>query len=408
MSINNRSDFLAWVEGVDGSIVTDHLLPGSNVQLAPGTYTPDWDNNQFDSVTFTGTARTDTLFGGGGEIFTFFLGTRGGDLYGTEAFSNAYVDYSGARTGVCVDMSYRGSRTFTGAGGEVRTVPIIGKADDGLGETDYFAESAEPGLEGFSSIIGIFGSSRRDVMIAGGGFDEFYGGRGNDLLIGGFSHGGEGNDRLIGRATGDFQYAAAGDEGNDFIRGTDYGDFRLQGGVGNDRIFARGGNDLDVRGEGGNDVIDGGAGNDFIDGGIGADNLISGPGSDIINPDVEFFQLDPTQPTDGAHDVIRVTGDDVGDFTDRTLSRAFEAGLDEIRFADAVSGGDAYRVFHEAQTINELTGLPFGGDQAGLQNTVLQIDQNGNGFGSAGVDVSDYFMVVLDVTLTEHCGFILS
>jgi Ca2+-binding RTX toxin-like protein len=398
MSINNREDYLAYIADADGSVITDHLYFGRNLQVPPGTYTADWDAMQFDSVTFVGTRGRDTLIGGGGETFTFFLGTKGDDLYGTELFTNAYVDYSEARRGVFVDMTYRGSRTFTDESGATRTEAIIGRAQDGFGGTDYFLEQQEPGLEGYGSILGIFGSSRRDVMIAdAGGFGDFYGGGGDDLLIGGFSHGGAGNDRIIGRATGDFQFAALGDEGNDVLRGTDFQDFRFTGGEGNDRIFAMGGNDGYVIGEAGNDYIDGGAGDDFIDGGVGADVLLSGSGNDIINPDIEYYQIDSTQPRDGARDVIRVTRADLGAYRDRVLFNTFEEDRDQIRFSDAVRGGKDFRVYQEDNATNP-----------GRVNTVLQIDGNGDGFGEDAPDDSDYFLVAQGADLSLHHGYLLT
>ena len=238
MSINNRFEYAANIVAMDGATITDHILRGRNVQVAPGTYTPDFDTLLYDSVTFAGTSRSDQLLGGGGEVYTFFVGTAGRDLYGTQSFSTAFVDYSDAPRGVVVDMSFRGTRTVTDASGETTTVALAGKALDGFGATDHFMEMTEEGFEGFSAILGIFGTSHRDVMIGGGGFDDFYGGRGNDLLIGGFSRGGDGNDVIIGRATGDNQSAGIGEEGNDVIFGTDLIDFDLIGGAGNDRIFA--------------------------------------------------------------------------------------------------------------------------------------------------------------------------
>jgi hypothetical protein len=60
MSINNSREFLAQAAADNGFIVTDHLLRGSNLQLPPGTYTPDFDTGEVDSVTFKGTAGKDT------------------------------------------------------------------------------------------------------------------------------------------------------------------------------------------------------------------------------------------------------------------------------------------------------------------------------------------------------------
>lgn len=415
MSISNSREFLANLVASGDYLITDHLLAGRNVRLAPGAYPPpNWDlyPTPVASVTFTGTSRSDALFGGGGELFAFFMGSRGDDLYGVgpspEVFVNAYADYSGARSGVFVDMSYRGSRSYTDAEGETRTVDIVGKARDGFGGVDYFAESAEDGNEGFSSVIGIFGSSHHDVMIGGGGIDAFYGGGGDDLLRSGECYGGEGDDRLVMTGDADWSNLARGDEGNDCIIGSNFIDHSLRGGAGDDRIFARGGNDGFVTGDEGDDYVDGGAGNDFIDGGVGRDVLISGAGNDVINPDVEFFQSDPNQARDGNRDVIRVIRADVGDFNDVVLSRAFEAGLDQVRFREAAAGRD-FRVYHEDQSINPATGRPFRSDDlADRANTVLQIDADGDGFGAGAADGDDYFLFVLDAELFLRHGWLLT
>lgn len=447
MSINNSREFLDSLVGSGDWLITDHLVAGRNVQLAPGTFPlPDWDNWPYaiSTVTFTGTSRNDALLGGGGELYAFFMGTRGDDLYG--AFTEnelGYVDYSGARTGVFVDLRYTGTRTFTDAEGEVRTVGIVGKASDGFGGTDYFADS--PNFPG-SGMYGFFGSSHRDVMIAdseGEWGHEFYGGAGKDLLINGViqyggagndrlvngwlnygedgcdlliggteQHGGAGNDRLVGRVTengytgeGD-GYWGEGGEGNDCLLGTDFID-ALIGGAGDDRILAGGGDDWIVTGNEGDDHVDGGAGDDFIDGGVGRDVLVSGAGSDTINPDVELFQAAPDQARDGARDVIRITREDIGDFNDVVLSRAFEAGRDQIRFGAARD--EDFRVYHENQSINPATGLPFRSDDlADRVNTVLQIDQDGDGFGATDPDADDYFLFVLDADLALRSGFLLT
>lgn len=453
MSISNSDDFVNVLRN-NGIEVNEHVVRGRSVQLAPGTYVADYRNGVLDSVTFSGTTRGDTLFGGGGEAFAFFMGTRGNDLYGTatrsDPFSTAYTDYSHARTGVSVNMDYHGVRTFTDAGGKIETIAIIGKANDGLGGTDYFAASAQEGHIGFSSIAGIFGSAHRDVMI---GDAAFYGGGGNDFLISSsFASGGTGNDRLVGRVKeGESWILLSGDEGNDvilgaeapsndlsgdagndrifagsrgnqylyggkgddFMLGSDNADMMLTGQAGNDRILAGGGNDATLFGGKGNDFIDAGAGNDFAQGGVGADVLLSGAGNDIINPDVEFFQKDASQARDGARDVIRVTKADLGDFTDVVVSRAFEEDRDQIRFAEVVKDGTPFRVYHEDRSFNPDTGRLWhypdrAPDRADIENTVLQIDQNHNGFGDVTPDKKDYFLVVIDADLSLHRGDLLT
>lgn len=359
-------------------------------------------------MTFVGAAGKDTLIGGGGEYFTFFLGSAGNDVYGFGSqYSSGLMDYSSAPKGVHVDLTFRDSHTYIDDSGLPTTVAVLGRARDGFGGTDLFLRGEEPDGWGFG-MYAIIGSPHRDVMRAASRFDVFYGAGGDDHLIGGTAYGGPGDDRLTAIDTAAFNFVAYGEEGDDFLRGSDRSDF-LYGGIENDRILAGGGNDGWVLGEAGNDFIDGGEGNDFIDGGVGADVLVSGAGNDTLNTDIEFFQLDPNQPRDGARDVIRVTVDDLGDFTDVVLSRSFEAGTDEIRFREAARAGFDCRVFQEAQTINPATGRTYRGDDlAELQNTVLQVDWNGDGFGDAAPDAADYFLVVLDAALTEHGRFLLT
>jgi hypothetical protein len=402
MSISNREDWLAqWAEF--GLVITDHLYFGNNRLVPPGTYPPDPEGVALDSVTFVGTACDDTFLGGGGEFASIFLGTRGDDLYGgglalgdDNAFYYGVVDYSGAGSRVVVDMSYSGSRTFTDENGEVRTVPILGRAIvDGYGGTDDFMEGTAFG-GGYSSVTDVIGSRFGDRMV-GLTFGGFYGGGGNDRITGNVAYGGDGDDVLRGD---DFDGFASvllyGDAGNDRIYGSDVRDIRLAGGDGNDMIWARGGDDRDVRGEAGDDFIDGGEGDDFIDGGVGADVLVSGAGNDTINPDVEFFQSDPSQPRDGARDVIRVTRDDLGAYRDTVLFNAFEEGLDEVRFRDAVRGGQDFRVYQEP-----IATLP------GRVSTILQIDWNDDGFGDATPDPNDYFLRVSGADLSLD-GFMLT
>ncbi len=303
MSINNKADYIASLAD-DGLLVTDHLYFGRNVQIPPGTYTPDWDTGEFDSVTFAGTAKNDVLIGGGGEYLAFFIGTRGNDLYGgglalgnDDAFALGVADYSGARGHVVVDLDLRSSRTFTDASGDVRTVSIIGRAlDDGNGGHDDFMEATAFG-GGFSSVTTVIGSRFADT-ITGQSFDVF-GGRGNDRLAGNSLHGGEGNDLLVGESVGGNSVVLWGDEGNDRIFGTDgpgRTDVYLVGGAGNDRIFAGAGDDTYLTGNEGRDYIDAGAGNDFMDGGVGADVLLSGAGNDIDQPRRRVLSI-RTQPT---------------------------------------------------------------------------------------------------------------
>lgn len=403
--------------------MADFTLTGSNHYLVPGTYTID------DTVVFSGTRGRDTLSAGGGEGTAVFTATAGDDLYGlvdnpvAEYFPLTTVDYSGARTGIRADLfTGGGSRTFIDEHGDTRTIALFGWSTDGLGGKDSFASF--PGDPTFSSIFVLYGSRFADhidalwtEIHAGDGNDWVkspyaWGDAGNDVLIGRqdfqWLNGGDGNDLLDGR-TASYYALLSGDAGHDLILGGAGAD-KIEGGTGNDKIFAGGGNDSYLIAQEGDDFVDGGAGDDFIDGGVGGDVLLSGAGNDTINPDVEYFQLDPGQARDSARDVITVTKADLGDYVDVVLARSFEEDRDQILYASAVRGGLDFRVTHEDQSFNPDTGkLWRPDDSAGLTNTVLQIDQDDDGFGASAVpDAGDYYMVVLDADLSQRGGYLLT
>ena len=135
--------------------------------------------------------------------------------------------------------------------------------------------------DGSNSVIGneereiVYSSEEGGEIEAGDGFNIFYGGTGDDTMLGGenmdFMYGGSGNDTLHGRNGVNVLF---GDSGNDTLYCGDHGSY-LNGGSENDRIF----------GGGGNDVLDGGTGDDYLQGDHGDDTYIyrRGYGNDTIN-----------------------------------------------------------------------------------------------------------------------------
>jgi Ca2+-binding RTX toxin-like protein len=96
----------------------------------------------------------------------------------------------------------------------------------------------------------IYGTSRRDVIVARGGLDEIYGRGGGDLICAG-----AGNDDVEAGPGADRVY---GQEGPDDLEGQ-AGNDRVSGGSGRDELY----------GHGGNDRLNGGASVDEGDGGPG-------------------------------------------------------------------------------------------------------------------------------------------
>jgi Ca2+-binding RTX toxin-like protein len=122
--------------------------------------------------------------------------------------------------------------------------------------------------------------------------DELYGDDGTDLPRGVVSVGGKdeirgrgGDDLLDGGLLGD---VILGGDGNDTIRGGTTGLNRLEGNAGTDRIDGGAGTDFayghdgedTIRGFAGGDLLFGGADPDDLDGGDGADLLVPGSGGD--------------------------------------------------------------------------------------------------------------------------------
>jgi Ca2+-binding RTX toxin-like protein len=115
--------------------------------------------------------------------------------------------------------------------------------------------------------------------------------------------GNAGNDTLDGGLGDD---RLEGGDGNDMLVGGG-GHDTLIGGLGTDTLFGDDGNDS-LNGGGGNDTLNGGSGQDVLIGDVGADTLTGGAGADIF----EFGAI--THSTVSARDII----------TD------FQAGLDKI------------------------------------------------------------------------------
>ncbi len=234
-----------------------------------------------DSV--DGRAGDDVILGEGGH--DNLNGGSGDDIISGGSGTDT-ASYSGAASGVIVDLAFNGLGQNTFGAGEDTLISI--ERLEGSGHGDI--------LSGNDSANHIHGSAGGDILFGRGGNDWVNGGSGDDIL-----EGGEGNDIITGGDGEDavsyfFSTAgvhvdlsnnglqntigagsdvitsvehAIGSFHNDWLAGND-GDNRLTGGAGEDVLVGAEGADT-LNGGDDDDVLVGGAGNDVMDGGAGTD-----------------------------------------------------------------------------------------------------------------------------------------
>jgi len=220
----------------------------------------------------------DLLIGGDGAD-TLRGGIGADTLYG--GAGSDVADYVGSLSGVSINLQ---SKLFSGG--------------SAAGDTLFDIEH-------------IIGSSFDDTMTGDSGFNQLYGGEGNDLFT--FSAGGDHyfgggglSDTLVLDGLATTLSLINGNntrgiliQGIENVFGGEFDDVftgntaanRLQGAGGNDTLWGLGNNDI-LAGNAGNDVIRGDAGNDTIMSGLGNDRLTGGAGHD------QFRYLAPLEGRD--------------------------------------------------------------------------------------------------------------
>ncbi|WP_373693608.1 SdrD B-like domain-containing protein [Limnofasciculus baicalensis] len=174
------------------------------------------------------------------------------------------------------------------------------------------------------------------------GANQFYGGTGNDTLIG------NNYDQLFGEAGNDYLDVANGLGENTLYGGK--GNDTLLANV-NDQLFGEAGNDtLDVSNGGGNNFLDGGAGNDILLANTN-DQLLGGAGNDTLNAanGSGYNLLDGGAGADiltaGGYDqLLGGAGDDILDASNSTGYNILSGGKGDdnllASFNDQLNGGD--------------------------------------------------------------------
>ncbi|MDD6827015.1 MAG: calcium-binding protein, partial [Oscillospiraceae bacterium] len=241
--------------------------------------------------TIQGGSKIDIIYGGNGNDFItgnegadFMMGGDGEDTYvfDTNHGSDIIIDNIMKSTVVFSENISSDSYTLT-VDAKLGLILANEETGDSIFILDYFSNPNNfdfvfkngSNLGGGEAREEITASEEGGELELGDGFNVFYGGSGDDTMLGGenmdFMYGGAGNDTLHGRNGVNVLF---GDAGEDTLYCGDHGSY-LNGGADNDRLF----------GGGGNDVLDGGTGDDYLQGDHGDDTYIyrRGYGNDTIN-----------------------------------------------------------------------------------------------------------------------------
>jgi Ca2+-binding RTX toxin-like protein len=347
----------------------------------------------------------DDILGLGGN--DRLIGDEGADdLDGGDGFDT--VDYSGAVSGVTVDLVSGGSAGEAAGDTFVSIERVVGSAfSDTLvggmaGEDLLGGDGLDDLLKGYGGADRLFGEAGDDRLFGGDGADVLDGGAGGfdtalyseamaavalDLASGGTGGEAAGDtffsiERVVGSAFGDSIFAAGagetvlGGDGDDVLvlgGGSDTG----QGDAGNDYLYGQAGSDT-LDGGGDADVVIGESEADILSGGAGDDYLFGGDGNDTI------FALGAGGGMDGLGIMYGEGGADTLNGSDGTDYFYGGAGADTF---NGNGGVNAYITIGEniGETIGDTI---FGGSG---QDYVYASDANDTMYGGANVDVFQAF-----------------
>ena len=286
----------------------------------------------------TGGAGNDTLVGGAGH--DRLDGGAGDDTLDGRGGADAMigrdgtdtVDYAARRGDLVVTLESGAATPDDGEAGERdavdATVEIVigGAGNDRLASDHATAPRVFYGGAGNDTLVGAEGDDR---LNGGGGRDSLLGGGGDDLLVGGAGrdvlHGEAGNDTVSYYYATEPVRAAIDGLSNDGARGERdnvHGDVEnLVGGSADDHLVGSDGAFNQT-----SNILDGGAGNDLLEGLNGDDLLIGSLGDDTLNGGHGADSLRGGLGTD------RLIGgygyEDVADYADRATG--VEVSLDGI------------------------------------------------------------------------------
>ncbi|HVT90275.1 MAG TPA: calcium-binding protein [Tepidisphaeraceae bacterium] len=227
-----------------------------------------------DSITFSNTSDTYDLIAVGGNDNDTLSGGAGND----SLLGQAGTDVLSGNDGNDFLAGGSGQDTLTGGNGtdtlDFSSISSAVTVNLGSGTAGPSAE-----LDTISGFENAYGGSGNDSLVGTSGANMLDGGDGDDTVNGGLGDdsliGEDGNDSLLGSSGNDF---LDGQSGNDTLSGDDDSD-TLSGGDDTDSLLGGNGTDS-LLGDNGADYLDGQAGNDTLNGEDGNDTLYAGTSSD--------------------------------------------------------------------------------------------------------------------------------
>nr|MCU0968059.1 hypothetical protein [Rubrivivax sp.] len=276
------NDTIQGVEGVIGSSFADSLTGG--------------DGSEF----FEGGAGNDTVAGGSGFDTLVFDGAAGA--------VQVHLG-NGTATGAAGNDSFSGIEAVRGGSGadSLTAAASFGSSLEGAGGNDTLVGQGSidtlrggAGDDTITDVGGfrnqLFGDAGNDSIAGGTGIDNLFGGDGHDTLLGGdsddFFNGGAGDDRIDGQGnvlSATFDVVSYVDSPSAVVVDLKAG--FATGGGGNDTLFNLEGvngslYDDSITGSDNPDLLRGDAGNDTIDGGVGFDLVIYTESSAALDVDL--------------------------------------------------------------------------------------------------------------------------
>ena len=363
-------------DDIDGGSGFDYIRGGSGNDTIDGGDTNDDDEVTYDSATSGVTVNLGTGIAsdgdGGTDLISNVERVRGSafddSITGSSYDQNRLIGLEGNDTidggaGDRDEVRYSRDANYGGTLGVLVNL-ATGTATDGFGDTDTLINIERVDGTDFNDTIigddgrnGLKGRDGNDSLVGGGDGDSFEGGAGNDTLDGG--------EGTFDQAQYAFDFENGGMNAINANLATGividpYGDTdtlisieEIEGTPFNDTIIGDGNDNGWLRGEAGNDSIDGAGGNDDLIGDSGNDTLDGGAGdSDRVRYDREEdrggsngvtvnlntgIATDTFGDTDTLSNIERVTG---SNFADTLIGNGIRNDLVGKGGNDSISAGD--------------------------------------------------------------------